>query len=206
MKTSTLFLISYITFSIFFLGCGNGHTNSSSDAPNLGTPVSIVTTEENATMRPSPSTLKSITYKIASIIQNDINTQNEKEATIFTKETQYCDISGIKESSNAGSFSKITKTENFHQCKSAKRLQHGQLKINYQKMNSEGKFPKLLDLTILNDYSVNDLLLKKGTTINTKVTYDKTQHIKTIQLSITGVVTYQYGVYFLKVSNKIIEF
>jgi hypothetical protein len=202
MKTSTLFLISSIALNIFFLGCGNSH----SDSPSLGTPVSIVTTEENATMYPSPSTLKSITYKIASIVQNDVETQNKKEATSFTRETQYCDISGIKESSNAGSFTKITKTENFHQCKSEKKLQHGQLKINYQQMNSEGKFPKLLDLIVLEDYSVNDLLLKKGTTISAKITYDIAQHIRTIQLSITGIVTYQYGVYALKESSKIIQF
>jgi len=207
MKTSTLFLLSTISINLLFVGCGEGHKNNSTEIGSIGNAAAIVTTEDNPTMVPSPSTLNSITYKLAGILQEDVQSQNKKEATSFTKETRYCEISGMKESNNQRNIECITKTEKFSHCKTApQQIQNGLLQIDYRKMNSDGKFPKELNLTVMSDYSCNDLLLKKGTTISSKVYYKANHTVKSIKLTVSGTVTYQYGTYALKEQHKTVNY
>ena len=204
MKKSILLLIS---INLLFVGCGESHKNTSSETGTLGTATSILTTDENATMIPSSSTLESITYKLATIVQEVIQLQNKQEANSFTKETRYCEISGMKESSNKGDTQSMTKTEKFSNCKTApQQMQNGLIQIDYQKMNSDGKFPKELNLTVISDYSCNDLLLKKGTIIRSKVYYKANQTVKSIKLTVSGTVTYQYGTYALKEQQKTVNY
>ena len=181
---------------LFFTACGKS-SDASSTVTTIGSAASIVSSDINATMAPSPTTLKSINNSIATVLKTDVQTKNEKEATTFTKETQYCDISGLKESINTGTLVKITKTQTFNACKNSQYLQNGYLKIDYSQMNSEGKFPKIVQLTVQEDFTFNDLLLKKGTVIDSTIEYNVDNSIKSVSITSSGVVTYQYGTYSL---------
>lgn len=202
MKTLKLFIL---TMTLFFSACGESGGNASSSTI-IGRASSIINSDPNATMAPSSATLKSILNDVATIVQTDVQNQNQKEATSFTKTTQYCDISGVLEYENRGTLANITKLEKFTTCKDEKYLQHGNLTINYLQTDSDGKYPKLVKTTVNNDYTVNDLLLKKGTIIESQISYNSDNSINTIVVKINGVVSYQYGNYSLKNTQESIKF
>ena len=204
-KLFNLFSLTMLLGTLLFVGCEESEETTTYPTA-LETAASVVTTELNATMAPSPSTLKSINRNIATILKTDIQTQNEKEATTFTKETQYCDISGIKESTNEGTLEKITKIQKFNACKNAQYLQNGHLTIDYDEMNNEGKFPKVVKLIVEDDFTFNDILLKKGTVITSNIEYNADNSIKSISLTSNGVIMYQYGTYGLVNDSDTVNF
>ena len=203
-KSSKLFPL-IIFASLLLYGCG-GSSEDTTYQTTLGSATSVVTNDINATMAPSPSTLKSINQTIAIILKTDVQAQNEKEATSFTKETQYCDISGDKESINSGTLARIIKTQRFNACKNAQYLQNGYLTISYDNMDNEGKFPKAVQLIVEADFTFNTILLKKGTIIYSTIVYNDNNTIKSISLSSNGAVIYQYGNYSLVNDRDTINF
>jgi len=204
-KSFKLSPLIVLFISLLFIGCEENETTPNSPT-TLGSAASVVTSDFNATMAPSPATLKSINSNIATILKTDIDTQNQKEATTFTKETQYCDISGIQEYTNSGTLSKITKTQKFDACKNAQFLQNGHIKIDYDEMDNEGKFPKIVKLIVEDDFTFNDILLKKGTIISSTIQYNEDNTIKSISLTSNGAVNYQYGNYGLVNDSDTITF
>ena len=197
MSLSKLFLPTITLIGlVLFSGCGE-NVNSKSQPTAIGEAVYIVKSDPKATMAPAPSTLKSITSKIAKIVEIDITTENQKEATSFTKEIRYCDISGLKEFKYQGSLQKIKKLEKFDTCKNTKNMQNGYLTFNYEGLDSDGNYPKIVNIEVNEDYRFNDILLKKGTTIKGQIDYNRDKSIKTISIKANGVVTYQYGTYKL---------
>ncbi len=188
----TLASIGLLTFS----GCGDSQ-KSVSQPTVVGETVSIKESNPNATMVPAPATLKNITSNITKIVETDVTNENQKEATSFTKETRYCDISGLREFEYKGSLQKVKKLERFHACKATQYIQNGYLTFNYARLDSDGKYPQVVDITVNEDYTFNDILLKKGTIIESQISYKSDKHIKTISIKINGVVTYQYGTYRL---------
>ncbi len=181
---------------LIFSGCGEGKKNVSQPTA-LGGAASIVNSDPNATMVPSPTTLKSITSNLAKIVETDVTNENQKDATSFTKETRYCDISGVKEFEHQGTLQKIKKLEKFEACKTTQHIQNGYLTLNYEGLDSDGKYPQVVSITVNEDYTFNDILLKKGTIVESKITYNSDRSIKAISLKVNGVVTYQYGTYTL---------
>ncbi len=197
MQLFKLFLTIIILIHILtFSGCGENR-NCTCSKSILGEATSVISSDSNATMAPTSTTLKKITQNIISIIQIDLETENQKEATTFTKETIYCDISGLKEFEYQGDFNKIIKKEKFDNCKNSLYLQNGQIIVYYNKMNSEGKYPQKITLNVEDDYSFNDILLKKGSIIESQITYNSDREISSINIKVNGVVTYQYGTYQL---------
>lgn len=204
MKLFKLFLLSIGLINILFVGCGK--SNSQSQPTAIDSSESTITSDENAIMAPSPTTLKAITSSIATILEIDIQTQNKKEATTFTKEMFYCDISGMKEYKNIGNSDKMTKNEKFNACTNEQNTQDGTLSIEYENMDNDDKFPELLTLTVAEDYTFNDILLQKGTVIKSTIIYNADKSIQSIDLDITGTVSYLDGTYELKNTKETIRF
>ena len=197
MQLFKLFLpLIILIYLLTFLGCGENRNNTFSTT-TVGDATSVINSDSNATMAPSPTILKKITQNIVSIVQVDLETENKKEATAFTKETIYCDVSGLKEFEHQGDFNTIIKKEKFDNCKNSLHLQNGQVLISYKQMNSEGKYPQKVTLNVQDDYSFNDILLKKGSIIESQISYKNDKSINTINIKVNGVVTYQYGTYLL---------
>ena len=181
---------------LIFSGCGESK-KSISQPTALGEATSIVNSDPNATMIPAPATFKSINSNLAKIVETDVTSENQKDATSFTKETRYCDISGVKEFEHQGTLQKIKKLEKFDACKNTQHTQDGYLTLNYSELDSEGKYPQVVNMTVNEDFTFNDILLKKGTIIESQITYNSDKSIKAISLKVNGVVTYQYGTYSL---------
>ncbi|CAA6810664.1 MAG: Unknown protein [uncultured Sulfurovum sp.] len=174
---------------ILLQGCGNN--DSSTDYPTtLSTGVSIETTEQGAIMLPNSTTTNNISKEISDILKTNILNYNAKEAIDFNKETNYCDISGLKESHNSGNMQKINSEQNYANCQETQNHQHGKINIDYSQVNLEGKYPQLLDLSISEAYTFNTLNLKKALTVNSNIIYNDDKSIKTITLSINGTVNY----------------
>ena len=178
------------------IGCGESQ-NSAFIYTRVDEPASIITRDSNATMRPATPTLKNITLKLIQIVKTDVTHENQKEAITFTTETRYCDISGLRESEHQGDLTKIKKLEKFDRCKTTKYIQNGYLTFNYLELDSEGKYPKNVNITVNEDYTFDDILLKKGSKIESQISYTNDKKINTISIKANGVVTYQYGTYRL---------
>ncbi len=197
MSLSKFFLSTLTSIGLLlFLGCGENKNNISQPTA-IGEAVSIVNSDPKATMAPAPSTLKSITSSLAKIVEVDIKNENQKEATSFTKETRYCDISGLREFEYRGNLQKIKKLEKFNTCKNTQHIQNGYLTFNYAELDSDGNYPKIVNIEVNEDYSFNDILLKKGSHIESQITYNSNKSIKNISIKANGIVTYQYGTYKL---------
>ena len=201
------FLLPTITLIgiFYFTGCGESQ-DSTFTHTTLGEATSIINKDSNETMLPAPSTLKSITSKLAKVVELDVTNENQKDATSFTKETQYCDISGVREFEHQGDITKIKKLERFNRCKTTQYTQDGYLTFNYSKLDNDGKYPQSVNIIVNEDYTFDDILLKKGNRIDSQISYKKDKSIKTISINVNGVVTYQYGTYKLINDKESIEF
>ena len=202
----------FIKPSIFFLsillltlhGC-NGEGNSSTTySTTLGTSIFVNSTDENAVMAANTNTVKSISQEVSVIIKSELGSFNEKITVIHEKETRYCDISGIRELENKGTLEKITNTKNYEKCQEEKTLQHGKINIDYSQMNAEGKYPKNIYLTVKEDYSLDNIELKKDVTVKSSITYNEDKSIKEMALKINGEIildSINYGL--LNIENTI---
>jgi len=191
-------LFSSILVSLILQGCGENDSTISTYSTTLGEGVSVTTTDENAVMAPNSLTLKDIGTEVGNIIKTNVIALNIKEAIIFSKETNYCDVSGLLESENIGTMEKLYTISNYKNCKTEYTLQNGKIKINYKNMDSDGKFPKNIHLTIIDNYTFNEIELKKDLTIESSIVYNKNQEIQSISSTINGNLTYKYGSYMLK--------
>lgn len=208
MLISFKVVISSIILTLFFQGCGNGSATETEKtyATTLGVSASVSTTDTAAVMAPSSVTLKKIAVKIGTILSKDISAHNQTEATEFEKQTNYCDISGEKEFENLSTLQKITNITEYKNCKEMHSTENGKVKIEYLQIDNEGKYPKTLMLTINEDYTYNDIELKKGLTITSSITYDQEKKLKSISLKINGTVLYDHGIYPLLNSKKTITY
>ncbi len=177
--------ILFISILIIFQACGKGDA-STTYPTTLGTSISVNSTDEGAVMAANTNTVKSISQEVSNILKANVTSFNEKTIVAFDKETNYCDVSGLRELQQAGTLQKITSTKNYEHCQEEKTLQHGKLNINYTQMDTEGKYPKSLYLTVKEAYSVNNIELKKDLTIESSITYKEDKSIKQITLNING--------------------
>ena len=189
-------MLNFIKPSIFFVsiltlilqGCGNG--DSSETYPTtLGTSISVQSEDKDAVMAANTNTVKNISGEIANILKADVTSFNEQVTVEFNKETNYCDISGLRELQNIGTLQKIISTKNYENCQEEKTLQHGKLNIDYAQMDTERRYPKSLYLHVEKTYSLNNIKLKKGLTVSSSITYHADKSISQITLKINGEVT-----------------
>ena len=189
-------MLNFIKPSIFFLsiltlilqGCGNGES-SATYPTTLGTSISVQSEDKDAVMAANTNTVKNISGEIAHILKSDITLFNEQVTVAFDKETNYCDISGLRELQNIGTLQKVISTKNYENCQEEKTLQHGKLNIDYAQMDTERRYPKSLYLHVEKTYSLNNIKLKKGLTVSSSITYHADKSISQITLKINGEVT-----------------
>ena len=189
-------MLNFIKPSIFFLsiltlilqGCGNGES-SETYPTTLGTSISVQSEDKDAVMAANTNTVKNISGEIAHILKSDITLFNEQVTVAFDKETNYCDISGLRELQNIGTLQKVISTKNYENCQEEKTLQHGKLNIDYAQMDTERRYPKSLYLHVEKTYSLNNIKLKKGLTVSSSITYHEDKSISQITLKINGEVT-----------------
>lgn len=179
----SIFFISILTFIL--QGCG-GDDASKTYPTTLGDSISLATTDIGAVIAPNTNTVKSIAQEVSTLLKTDISTFNTKTDVTSTKETNYCDISGLIESQDSGDFQKMTITKSYENCQEEKNLQHGKLDMNYSQMDTEGKCPKNVHLTVKEDYSFNSMKLKKDLTVESSIIYNDDESIKEITLKING--------------------
>ncbi|MBU1668089.1 hypothetical protein KKC13_06685 [bacterium] len=199
--------IALTLFTIIFQGCGNDTSSTKTYPTAIAESASIVSTDPNATMAPSEQALKVVANEIGNILKTHIVELNEKEATTFTKETNYCDVSGEKNLENSGNIEKIVSTTNYKLCRNEKSIQDGNIEISYALNNSDGKFPKILELRVQKNYTFNKMVLKKDVFIKSNdITYNEDGSVKSMNLDIGGDVEYNYQTLTLKNLEQTINF
>lgn len=186
--------ISLSLLAILFHGCGNSEIDSSQTyLIAIGESASLVSNESNATMAPSEEALKLVVTEIGKVIQTHINEMNEKEAITFIKETNYCEISGVKNVENSGTLTNIVSTMNYNNCNNDTTIQNGTIEINYRQNDDDGKFAQSLQLTIKENYTFNKIILKENLVVSSDtVGYYPDGSVKSFDIKITGVVDYNY--------------
>ncbi len=206
MLISYKLIINTLIFIFLFQGCGNNTSTKNNYPTTLGDSTSVTTNDNDAVMAPSAPTLKNIGIEIGEMVIHNISTHNQQEATQFGKQIHYCDISGEKESEQQGVAQGISNRTNYKRCEELNTLQKGEVQLEYRDVDSEGKYPKKLMLTIIEDYSYNEVELKKGLHLNSDITYDNKKKIKSISININGAVLYEYGNYTLRDSQQILNY
>jgi len=192
MKSHKLLFITTLLFGSLMQGCGTERQSEISAPTAIGESASITTNEPNAKMAPSKHALKAVSNQIANILQLHIHELNAKEAVSFDKETNYCDISGVKNAEHRGNLEKIIMNNHYETCKSTNSVQNGEIQITYKELDENGQFPKSLEMTSSDDYKFNNLTLNKNTYIESnEITYSQNNSIKSISLKINGTV-YNY--------------
>jgi len=193
----------FLLFISVLHGCGSDSNTPTTYATTIGEAASFTRTDEAATI--TTESLKSISSEVTTLVKNNITELNEKEAMAFDKETNYCDISGVKESNNSGDMQKISSTQYYNNCQEDKLLQHGKLNIDYMQLNEEGKYPHHVQFTIGEDYTFNKMNLKKDLTVVSDINY-KNQDIKKITVKINGQLTYDTENYKLQNITQSVEY
>jgi len=212
MHNITSIFITLTLFTIIFQGCGSDFTeknlSTSRTYPTaIAESISIITKDPNATMAPNQQTLKVVANEIGNILKMHIEEHNKQEAISFTKETHYCDISGEKILENSGNIEKIVSTINYKLCQNEKNIQNGDIQIIYALNNSDGKFPKTLELNVQKEYSFNQIILKKDVVIKSDdITYNEDESVKSIHLDISGNIKDSYQTLSLKNLKQTIIF
>ncbi len=190
-------LLATATLSIFFYqGCQESTTYSYSTT--LGEATSIGTKDTNTIISPSSNIIKSITHEVAKIIEKDINSFNQKIAIEFTKEINYCDISGLKELESSGDIQNITTHQLYDSCQEERTLQNGKINVHYREMNEEGRYPKKIILEVDEDYQFNSIILKQGVTIESFIVYNLDKTIQEVYLKINGELNFNSISYLLQ--------
>lgn len=198
------FIISILI--LLLQGCGSSNENATTYATTLGDGVSIGTTDEGTVMAPNANIVKEIAQEVSSIIKKNISDYNEQEALDFSKITNYCDISGLKESYSIGTNQNVNSNQSYDNCQEANNLHHGKINLDYKEMAEEGKYPKSLDLSISEDYTYNTTSLKKDLLVNSSIVYNSDNSVKQIQLKINGQVTYNNINYSLQNISQTIDY
>ena len=206
----TLPKVSILFASILILllqGCGSSSNSSSTNYnTTLGESVAIGTTDANAVTLPNTNTVKSISQEVSAILKSNITNYNQSEAIDFSRETNYCDVSGLKESYNSEGVSKISSNQNYDNCQEDENLQHGKINIDYSQLDTEGKYPMNLDLSIEEDYTYNSTNLKKDLIVNSSIIYNSEKEVQQIQLKINGLLNYNGTNYSLQNITQTIDY
>ena len=192
MKNHKLFFFTTILFSLLTQGCGTDKKVEISSPKAIGEGVSIITDKPNSEMAPSKYALKSVSNQIGNIIKIHIDELNNKEAISFDKETNYCDISGLKESEHLGNMKEITIKRTYKTCKNEHTLQNGEIKVTFKKVNEEGKLPQSVEFIVPNGYQFNQLTLNNDIQVmSADINYNQDNSLKSLTLKINGTL-YHY--------------
>ena len=201
MKSLSTFKVLFIKMSFLglaFQGCGAGGSKSKKTYPTaIGSAVSLTAEQERE---------NNIKEEISKMMQTHLMEINQEEATVFSKITNYCDISGLKDSKNSGNIYNITKRTTYQSCENDNNIQNGDTIMTYKKTNDDGKFPEFLALTAQNNYNFNNITLQKDASIECNITYNEDKSVNKMILLISGTVEFNSELYTLQNHQEIINF
>ncbi len=174
--------------SIFFQGCSNTKSSPQKKNTAVGKATSIsYSSKEKSDLEPLD--IEILNRRLALLLKSHIHNINIKEATSFAQETNYCTISGLQLINNSGAVQSHLKNISFHLCEDDETIQNGDIEIAYHKADEDGRFPKLLELKVIQPYFFNDLNLTKDTKIEvSNIVYDKDGTIVSFNTIVTGQV------------------
>lgn len=199
MKRTKTLLLSLSLFTLLLQGCGEGSksetttptaVNGVSHITALGESASVVSNDPSAKMAPSEQALKAISQEIAKNLKIEITELNNLEEITLTEEINDCSLSGLKVSTKSNSIQNTTDTIDYQVCKESETTKKGKAKLIYHATNSDGKFPKALNLTILEVLTSNHLTLNKDVEVIVSDILYNNNTLKTLTLNITGTVHY----------------
>ncbi len=195
--TKTLILFKLSLLSLTFVGCGKGSKPTSEKKKKTAVVSGTSISYSNNYNEPlNASKIQELNLKLSQLVTNQLENINNKEATLFSKVTQYCDQEGHKEIENHGEISTHTKEIEFEQCQEANTLQNGSITVAYEEANEDGKFPKTLEITSTARYSFNHTELSNNTTIRVEnIHYNEALKADALKLTISGEVHLENGVY-----------
>ena len=198
LKTLKILLIKLSFLGLAFQGCAGGTKTKKSYPTAIGSAVSLTAQEEE---------VNNVSKELSKIVQIHLDEINQKEATSFSQATNYCEISGLKDSQNSGNMQKITTTTNYQSCKSDNNIQNGNTIMTYEETDEDGRFPKALRLQAQNDYNFNNIKLKEGATVTCKnIRYNSDQSLESMVILINGTVEYNTQTYTLEDHQEVISF
>ena len=194
MKNYTTRFITLSILTILLQGCNNSnHSTTKIVYPTaIGEAVSLTTDEKNTLMAPSNSLLDEVGRTIGNILKEHIEELNQKEVIGFSKETNYCDISGDKTSITSGTLENFMRKTSYNHCKRDNINQNGNINITYNLTDTEGKYPQVVTLVVTKAYDFNDMVLKKELLVESTIVYTQDKAIKEISLAVTGLVDFNY--------------
>ena len=179
--------LSLIPISLLLLleGCDGDSTKSYPTV--IAESASMVTSDPNAVMSSTTEVSQKISKGVSNILKLHIQELNQQEATQFTQQTNYCDISGQKISNTEGSIKNIETNLYFKSCISQETTQNGKIELFYSKTNADGKFPQEVNLTVKEKYQFNTLELNKEVYIQSvHICYDENTSIEHMILKVSG--------------------
>ena len=198
LNTFKIFFIKMSFLGLAFQGCGAGSPKSKKTYPTaIGSAVSLTAAQERE---------NNIQEEVSKMMQTHLVEINQEEATSFSKTTNYCDISGLKDSENSGNIYKITKKTTYQSCRNDNNIQNGDTIMTYKQTNEDGKFPEFLELIAQNNYNFNNMTLQKDTSIECNITYNKDKSLNSMVLLISGTVEFNSEFYTLNNHQEIINF
>jgi len=194
--------ILLIIFVLIFQGCGSSDTTTYTTG--LGDGSSVTRTDVNSVI--SNDALNKISDEIGNILKTNIIAFNNDTEISYKDETNYCDISGMRESSMETQMNKVNNTISYNQCKEQESTQNGQISLEYLEVDHEGKCPKCLNVKIDKPYTFNNIQLSQDVVVESDVVYDKNNNIQELTFKVNGNVTYKNENYHLQNITKIINY
>ena len=184
MKNCKTLLTALLFSSLLFQGCEEPEEKH---PPVIGSAVSISIDDKQAEMAPSTQALNQVSNTIATILKVQLNEISQQEASASGQEMFYCDISGLKRWENSS-----TLHINYEACQTQEHQQNGEIELTYEKTQEAWQYPQSIKLSVKNDYSFNQLTLKKELNIESDISYDSSMHIQSISFRTTGLVNFDY--------------
>jgi len=161
-KTLTLLTLS----SSFFIlqGCGNAKSDKKrATAIGKSTSISYSNSQNDSSLgRVQMDTLNS---HLAIVLKTHIDGINSKEATTFSKQTDYCNIDGLQETKNFGETQVHRKLIKYENCQDDDTLQDGNIELSYSGADEDGKYPMHVELDTSDIYLFNKVNISPYTHI-----------------------------------------
>ncbi len=202
MRRFKIFFIKMSFLGLTFQGCGtevNKTLKTKKTYPiAIGTAVSITDKDIKD---------ESLTQELSKIMVTHLNDINRLEATNFSKNLNYCQVTGLKDENTLGTLEKIIRKIEYKSCQNDNNIQNGDIIMKYDNIDEDGKFPHHLELEASNDYNFNNITLKEGATIECQnINYKEDKSIDSMIVIINGTVEYNSEVYELENHQEVIRF
>lgn len=197
-------LLIGLLFLMLLKGCNRTQSSQIQQHGLVNDAVSITRTDNNAII--SKDAINNIASEVGSLLKSNITAFNQKEAINTSEETNYCDVSGMKESLITNQAKSIYSTVAYNDCKEVENLQNGKINLNYMGTNEDDKCPECFIMKIEETYTFNELKLLKDVSLEGDVRYKEDGSIEHIEFKINGNVSYDNENYHLQNITQTIHY